>query len=196
MLNLLKSRTIVGALAMAVGGLLHAFGVPFAEGDEQTLQTSIAALFDAVGFVLVLVGRIKAKGPIALDGSARIPPAGALLLALLLPAALGACASIEAKTPAQRIYALQADYNALLAVAVAYESRPRCAGPPRLDCSDPGAVAEIRKADTDAHAVLRAAQAVARTPGASPSNLIFASAHAAIDALRKILVNRGILIGA
>lgn len=130
----------------------------------------------------------KAPGPV----STAFLNSRAFVDALLLPA-LGACASIEAETPAQRIFALQSDYNGLLAVAVAYESRPRCVGPARLDCSDAGAVAEIRKADNDAYAILRSAQAVARQPGASGANLIFASAQAAIDALRKILVNRGIM---
>ena len=53
-------------------------------------------------------------------------PAFGRLLAPWLLAALAACASLEAQTPAQRVFALKSDYRAVLALAVAYESLPRC----------------------------------------------------------------------
>lgn len=109
--------------------------------------------------------------------------------------ALAACASLQAQTPAQRVYAAQSDYNALLVVAVAYESQPRCLAEVKLNCSDVKAVTEIRKADNAAHAALRAAQDTVRTPGVSDNrvNLALVGAVNAITALRTVLTTYKVL---
>lgn len=110
---------------------------------------------------------------------------------------LAACASMEAKSPAQRVYAIQADYNALLSAAVAYESQPRCVeGQSRVNpCSDPKAVAEIRKGDDAAAAALKAAQDTVRTPGATANavSLALTGASNAVAALRSILTTYGVM---
>lgn len=111
---------------------------------------------------------------------------GAICVALL-----GACASLTAKTPAQRVYALQADFNAPLAVAVAYESQPRCAeNQSQLSgCSDAKVVAILRKGYLDAAAALKAAQDTVRTPGVEDSKITLAIAAAtnAITAFKTIV---------
>ena len=105
------------------------------------------------------------------------------------------CASMAAKTPAQRVFAAQSDYNALLSVAVAYESQPRCQEKVTLACSDPGVVAVVRKADTDAYTALKVAQDTVRTPGATDStvNLVLTAAANAVANMRTVMVNHGLI---
>ena len=111
---------------------------------------------------------------------------------------LGACAVFQADTPAQKVFAIQADYNAVLAAAVAYESQPRCAegiGSDEQACSETSVVDALRRADDNAWIALRAAQEVVRTPGASDSTLSLAvtSATTAVGAVREILVLNGVI---
>lgn len=117
------------------------------------------------------------------------------LSCILLVLAITACASLEAETPAQRVFAAQADYNGLLALAVAYESQPRCGAEATLACSSVKIVDRIRKADNEAHATLRGAQDVVRTPGVSDSTakLALAVAVKAISVLRVILTEEGLI---
>lgn len=97
--------------------------------------------------------------------------------------------SFTAKTPAQRIFAAQADYNGVLAAAVAYESQPRCSEAVVVACSNTEVVNVIRTADTAAYNALRAAQNVIRTPGVTDSatELALASAVQAVAAFRGIM---------
>lgn len=120
-------------------------------------------------------------------------------LAFLMAFAIAACgtASEQAKTPAQRVFAAQADYNALLAAAVAYESQPRCAeGQSRLArCSDPKVVEKIREADNLAFTAITAARNAVRTPGSSASDVSLAvnSAVSGIGLLRTVLLTYGVM---
>lgn len=106
---------------------------------------------------------------------------------------VAACASFEAETPAQRVFAAQADFNGPLAIVVAYESQPRCLeGQNALDgCSDLAVVAALRSAYLDAKAALSAAQTAVRTPGIAESrvNLAVAAARAAVEAFVAIVNN-------
>jgi hypothetical protein len=116
--------------------------------------------------------------------------------ALVLVVLLSGCASLIAETPAQRVYAIQADYNGPLAAAVKYESQPRCTeGQSQLEgCSDPEVVSAIRKADNDVNAAIQAAQKTVRTPGVSDSNIKLAitTLRQAIAAFEVILANHNI----
>lgn len=118
-----------------------------------------------------------------------------LVVAFALLAACGT-ASEQAKSPAQRVFAVQADYNALLAAAVAYESQPRCtAGQSRIDrCSDPKVVTVMREADDKAFLAIKAAQDTVRTPGATDNtiNLAISGASQAIAVLRTVLISYGV----
>lgn len=111
--------------------------------------------------------------------------------------AVAACASTEANTPAQRVFAVKADYLTALQVAAGYERLPRCAaGQTIVDaCSDAGAVAEIRRADLDAKAALDAAEEAVRDPRATGSSigLALSAAERGVGVLRRILANRGLL---
>ena len=112
-----------------------------------------------------------------------------------LLAALAACASLEAETPAQRVFALKSDYRAALAVAVAYESLPRCPIVTTPFCSEPGVVSLLRQADRQAELALDGAEQVVRSPATSESAVALAleAARSAVAVLRQILIDEGVL---
>jgi hypothetical protein len=121
------------------------------------------------------------------------------LLLLASPLTLTGCASTTAETPAQRVYALQSEYAALLAAAVAYESQPRCI-PPQTSatapCSQADWVEEIRKADDDAYAAIREAQNIVRDPNTTGGiSTALSVARSALNVLNQVLVTHH-LIGA
>ena len=116
---------------------------------------------------------------------------------ILFAVFLASCASLIAESPAQRVYAAQADFNGLLTAAVAYESQPRCTeGQSQLDgCSDPDAVEALRLGYRDVQAALQAAQKTVRDPAANEDNIelaLIGAAHA-IQAFRVILTNHQIM---
>ncbi len=117
------------------------------------------------------------------------------LLASSLLAALAACASPEAETPAQRVFALKSEYRAVLALAVAYESLPRCPLVTTPVCSEPAVVALLRQADGRAEIALDGAEQVVRSPAASEGAGVLAleAAGAAVAVLRQILIDEGVL---
>ena len=115
--------------------------------------------------------------------------------ALLLIVLAAGCAIEAARTPAQRVYALKADYRALLTAAVAYESLPRCTETRARACSAPKVVALLREADAKAAVALDGAERVARSTAASESTagLAIEAARASVAVVRQILVDEGLL---
>lgn len=91
MLQLLKSKTVWGAVVMLIGAACHVLGAPFTEADEQAVSTAISLGVDAVGAFVVVWGRLTAKGPISLTGSS----ASALALLLAGSLTLAACAGTD-----------------------------------------------------------------------------------------------------
>jgi len=89
------------------------------------------------------------------------------IIAILCLLLVGACQTPP--RPTNDVLASMTAYQAALTIAVAYNNLPRCAqdGPPV--CSDVAVVAQLRKADDAAIAVLAAAQKVALTPGVTDS---------------------------
>jgi hypothetical protein len=116
------------------------------------------------------------------------------IAALVLVVALAACSS--GATPSQQNLLLAATngYAAAQTVAIQYTSLPRCGQPksPAL-CSDPGAVATIRSANSKGVIALNAAQSVVRDPSATSSaiNEAIASANAAVSALNQAIPTKG-----
>lgn len=109
---------------------------------------------------------------------------------------LAGCASWQAETPAQRAYAAQSDYNAALAVALIYESLPRCPeGVTSLlaACSEAPVVEEIRKADNDAFNALERAKGIALSPSKDGFDLALQAANAAIGLFNDVLANHNLL---
>ncbi|WP_316978034.1 hypothetical protein [Shumkonia mesophila] len=194
----LRSKTIIGGLLTTVPLIMRIAGVeapPEAEIEAlgASLQTLIDVGAEAVGLALVIWGRITAKTALTAKPGGGTAAMVALLAVGLL---LGACASMQAETPAQRVFAAQADFNAPLAVAVAYESQPRCLeGQSQLaGCSDPAVVDILRSAYRDAAAALAAAQTAVRTPGIAESKvaLAVAAARAAVDVFVAVVNNHGL----
>jgi hypothetical protein len=105
-----------------------------------------------------------------------------LLAGLLL--VLAACAT--GQTPAQKVYAIQGNYNAALSIAVAYQKLPDCVeGGPTL-CKKDSVVEELQRADKVAYPVLQGAQEVVRDPGATATDQVVRAAEAAVRALTSI----------
>ena len=117
------------------------------------------------------------------------------LLASWLLAALAACASLEAETPAQRAFALKSDYRVLLTLAVDYESLPRCRTVTTPVCSESSVVELLRRADARAELALDEAEQVVRSPAASEGAVALAieAARAAVAVLRQVLIDEGVL---
>ncbi|MDJ0944214.1 MAG: hypothetical protein QNJ30_12150 [Kiloniellales bacterium] len=117
------------------------------------------------------------------------------LLASGLLALVAACASLEAETPAQRVFALKSEYRAVLALAVDYESLPRCPSETTPVCSEPEVVELLRRADRRAELALDGAEQVVRSPAASEGAVALAleSAGAAVAVLRQVLIDEGVL---
>ena len=115
------------------------------------------------------------------------PWIGVAALAMVL--ALSACASRVAETPAQRVFALQSEYNAALEIALAYESLPRCTFDEQAACSEVAVVETIRDADTFAFTAIEAAQNAVRAPDvkAATVRLSIEAARDALDLLQTIL---------
>lgn len=120
------SRTIIGALVSllcTVGGTVGLSVVPELQGDITEWLLAAGGL---VGGALTIYGRIKASKAIGKGGTVAAKLAVAFLL--LGGVALGgpmACANLElrqaeAATPAQRMFALQADYNTAMYAVLGY----------------------------------------------------------------------------
>jgi hypothetical protein len=116
----------------------------------------------------------------------------AISLALMLGGCAGPSASPTTNTAAlqQKVLAAEVAYEAPLALAVAYNKRPRCTVPPTIVlCSEPVVVEQLRKANHAVMTAFGAAMNVASTPGVSESAVVAAIAVAtdAIGPLQTIL---------
>lgn len=97
-----------------------------------------------------------------------------VLLALLLSACATPVTTPTVSTAAlqQKVLLVEVAYEAPLAVAVAYNNRPRCATPRTVvTCSEPSVVAELRKANHAVMAAFAVAMTVASTPGVSEGDV-------------------------
>lgn len=67
-----KSATIVGGVLMLVSIVLHYFAVEASPEElaklDVDLNTAISGISGVAGFVMVVIGRIKAKRPVNLSG--------------------------------------------------------------------------------------------------------------------------------
>lgn len=182
---------------MVAGVLRHvlttAGGVLVTDGyiSADTLNTSVGAIITLGGAGWSIWEKWKATK----EAKALAAKAGAFAGCMLLAWSLTACASQEAQTPAQRVYAAQADYNALLKIAVAYESQPRCKTEITLKCSDVKVVSLLRQADNDAWAAIKVAQDTVRAPQLDSGvwSKALLGVTAALRTLRLVLINHGIL---
>ncbi len=120
------------------------------------------------------------------------------ILASAFLIALGACAIFEADTLRQKVFAMGADYNAVLSVALEYESLPRCpegVGSDEEACSEVSVVAEIRLRAQEVEIVLDTLERLAQDHTTTHYTLTTAIdvARRAIDALEQVLAVEGIV---
>lgn len=110
--------------------------------------------------------------------------------------ALGGCDTLKGafSTPEKSVFTIRAGYDATVLVpAVAYESLPRCAEGVAQPCSDTGVVEAIRAGDLAAKAALDSAETLVRNFPDSASDDAIQAAESAVEAVRKILLDHGIL---
>lgn len=100
--------------------------------------------------------------------------------------ALSACVTGAAKpeTPAQRVYALQADLQTALIAGIAYSGLPGCGANPQ-PCSDARTVIRIDMAAHQARNAIASAQELA-TSGLTGTDAAIRAAQLAIQALKEI----------
>lgn len=160
-----------------------------------------AALVAAVGQVVSAsppaapVAQVASLGPAQTpppsgpSGGAGTPVIRTLLAALLMSVVLSACSvPVAPKTPAGIVFDIRAGYDAsVLGPAAAYNSLPRCPVADRSPCSDPEAIAQIRKADAAAAATLDAAEEVVRKHPDLDASAAITAARNAVTAAVKIL---------
>ena len=118
--NGIRKSSIVAALVLLVGLVLHGFGLSYDEADEQTATHLLAAGFDVVAAGVVLLrDKLGGRGGVAAGGRARL-----LVAMALSPAAAVAClggaggcavfAPNPNQTPADRVSELRQDFNLVL----------------------------------------------------------------------------------
>lgn len=62
--SIFASKTFWGAIIMAASPMLGIFGVELSDGERTVLTDGLTVIGTAIGAVLTIVGRIKAKQPI------------------------------------------------------------------------------------------------------------------------------------
>lgn len=97
---------------------------------------------------------------------------------------LAGCAT--GTTPAQKVYQAQSNYNAGLAVAVAYKNLPECGPNVSPVCSKPEVVKTLQDADSVAYPALESAQKAVRTGTLDVAKAAAIAAETAVAALTKI----------
>ncbi len=187
----LSKTAIANVLATALLILTFA-GFDFELTAEQ--QTSVVG---GVYTVLNIIMRLVTKQPAHVfkkpdETTLNTTPWVGIIVLMLVVGLLHGCttATVETDTARKRFAAIKTDYASVLAVAVQYESLPRC---PALEpCSDPGVVRQLRKAQIDARTVLDGYEAALKVPGADLSSWIRRSV-AAVSAIQTIATNRGLI---
>lgn len=93
----LKSKTVIGALIMAAPEVLPVLGATLgiSDADADLINGTLDAVIQLVGFITLIIGRLKASGTIHFvpqdDGSVG-SPATAVIVAFILAVLLGGCA--------------------------------------------------------------------------------------------------------
>lgn len=186
------SRTIWGVVVMMVASLAHIFHYQIDAQLQADITNYIASIGDVVGGGLTIYGRIKASKAITVTASAAdaANKIKSIAVLALLTLSLSACTNPalqnivppQPKTPQQAVYLAMGDYHQLIALAVEYNSRPRCGdGAPKI-CSNVAIVEQLRKANRTAQAALFAAEDTVFNPKFSGS-VLDAAALAAVNAV-------------
>ena len=106
---------------------------------------------------------------------------------------LAGCAVRGAETPAQRLYAAQAEFNTYLHVAASYVQQPECSAAVQVACAEPRIKEHIKSLAREAKSLLDAARSALAGSRESPA---IEAASAAVRSLVTYLVQREIVHGA
>lgn len=170
----LASKTIVAALVTMIAGAAPLLGLDLSDIDVEKLVTSIFVIAGAIG---AIYGRIKADKPI---GSGK-GTTGALA-ALVMAGVLSACAVSKAETPAQRVYALEVEYQNVLRSILIYG---------RSDIAEPDVVDHIKRLDNVAFDALTAAKVALKNGDNVTLNAALTAAYSALNEIITYLKQKG-----
>lgn len=186
-----QSRTILGAIAGAIVMALAIFGIEI-PGLEGQLTEVFLAIGGIVTTALTIYGRIKAAKVIGTTKPG-LPRDGLSVLAFLvvvgLAVGLSACSSYELTkadnvTPAQTVFAIQADYNTALQAAVTYVES---------SLADPAVVSTIQRLEESAFAALTEAREAIRKGHDPTVPVAIAAAKGAVSELTRYLTAKGVV---
>lgn len=112
---------------------------------------------------------------------------------VFLVATLAGCASTQSDlTPAQRVYALQSELDAVLNEVETYAAQPECSEAVAVACHDPDVLAALVDAAGDADTALDEAEAVVRSAGGDREPVVYINAaRAALGRISTLLVEGG-----
>lgn len=119
------------------------------------------------------------------------------VLALVALVGCGTAAGFKTNSPQYKVLGISSDYNAMLAIAVAYNKLPRCGPAAPKICSKQNVVVILRQTNRTASAALTAAENMVREPGiaASKATLSVTAAREAVTLMSAILQQYGIFKG-
>ena len=184
------SKAIWGGIITLVATLVSAaFGITVSADDQAALVTTISTLATAIGGLLAIIGRLRASRPIGktkkpkggggMSAPRIVAPALVLLLIGASLATLSACASrVPDTTPAQSVFAIQEDLNALLPTALAFV---------HSDQASPQAKEAVKRLAGAAADSVKAAQQAVRAGNGPAIPAAAAAARNAVDALAHYL---------
>ena len=98
-----------------------------------------------------------------------MPRLAKLARAVFAALVLASCATLDAETPAQRLFAAQAEFNIQSRVVIVYLSRPECGGAVTIVCAKPDVKAALKSMATRVKAALELAKTSLETARASGS---------------------------
>lgn len=181
------SRTIIGAIVSVLALIAGNFGVSIAPEMQGEIVTLVLTLVGVAGSGLSIYGRLKAQKGIRRMSDTDASLARLLLLAILLGTTVisaTACGSYtvwqaEEATPAQTVYAIQADYNSALASAAAYAESP---------AADPEVINVLRRLDAAAFDALMEAQSAVRSGRSAGVAAAVSAARSAVTAFGQYLM--------
>lgn len=176
-----QSKTIIGAIVAAFASVAQVAGLDLSTDLQTEIVDAILLAATAVGAILTVVGRVKAKTGIAGNPGTPGPPSGTALtlaFAIVLPVIAGGCAYTSAETSSQKVYALQSDYAAIQTAAVGYIES---------DAAKPTVVAAIRDADATAMDALTAARKAVRAGNSPIVPGLIATAKSAVNRLDELV---------
>lgn len=148
----MKSKTIIGAILIALSMVAPILGIDFTADDANTLVEKIGVFVEAtvqvLGLILVVWGRITASAPLTMGPSIKkdTTQSSWMVGGLLLCATIfAACTQTSYVTlnPATRLYQLEANYAIAKEEAALYAARPFCSETVIIGCADPEIVVRL-----------------------------------------------------